>query len=613
MGWLKPFILYNHPDQLFKILHMKNPQSSYVKVIIISLFILTLSTLPNLSLAFFSDVPAEHPQYEAIKTLADENIIQGYGDGTFKPDSYINKIEFLKLAFSDLGYKPSNKPVKSDFKDVPANSWFAPYVQKALELGVIRYSKSNQKLLPKSRLTKIEAIKMAFGIEGIPTPFYTNIKQEDLFDDVKNDAWYSYLAKAAKDNGIISSKNPNQFYPEKIITRAEAAEIIYQSRLTRTIEDKGASLTITMQPSPIEGIDEVTSDLLNNPKFSILLDVWKKANTDFYYKNELQKDDLIYGAITGLVDKLGDKFTTFQEPLKAKELTNFLQGEFEGIGTSLDVVDNKIVILNPFTDSPAEKAGLKSGDEIIKINNQAIDKLTLESVLNLIKGPKGTSVHLTINRNGQTYDFDIIRAKINLTSVSSKIVNTNIAYIKIQQFLNSTHQEFTNAVNTLSSSNPKGFIIDLRGNPGGYLDSAIEISGHFIAEGKPVTFTKTAQNELQKYNSTQKGELAKYPTVVLIDESTASAAEIFAGALQDYKLAKLIGTKSYGKGSVQEIYNYADTSTLKISIAHWLTPLQRDVHGFGLIPDILVENTKENLTQNIDVQLNRAISELANR
>lgn len=577
------------------------------------ILLLLLGIFPNISLAFFSDVPSTHPQYNAIKALADEKLIKGYPDGTFKPENFINKSEFLKIAFSDLGFTPNEKTYQTDFKDVPLESWFAPYVQKALEIGVIRYTKADPNFHPGSFLNKIEGVKIAFGIGGIATPYYTDINPEDLFQDVDNHAWFAYLVKAAKENGIISSKNRDYFLPFKSLTRGDAAEIIYQAQLARDNGGDGGTLTITLQPSALEGLDSATSSLLNNPKFAILLDIWKKANTDFYYKNNVNQDDMIYGAIEGLVDKLDDKFTTFQEPLKAQELSNFLQGEFEGIGTSLDVVDNKIVILTPFAGSPAEKAGLKSGDIILKINNQAIDKLTLENVLSLIKGPTGTNVHLTISRNGQTFDFDIVRAKITVSSVSSKMIN-NVAYIKIQQFLNLTPQEFTNAITTLLKNSPKGFIIDLRGNPGGYLDAAIDIAGHFIGQGKVVSFTKTAQGTKTPYNSSGKAELGQYPVVVLMNQGTASAAEILAGALQDDKIATLIGTKSYGKGSVQEIFSYNDNSTLKISIAHWLTPLGRDIHGIGLIPDIAVNDITQTATQqNQDPQLDRAITEIQNR
>lgn len=577
------------------------------------ILLLLLSILPNISLAFFSDVPADYPQYKAIKALADGNLIKGYPDGTFKPENFINKSEFLKIAFSDLGFTPNEKTYQTDFKDVPIASWFAPYVQKALEIGAVSFSKADENFHPGSYINKIEAIRMAFGIEGIATPYYTNINPTDLFQDVDSHAWFAYLAKAAKANGIISTKNPDYFLPFKSLTRGDAAEMIYQTHLTRENGGSGGTFTITLQPSPLQGVDATTSSLLNNPKFAILLDIWKKANTDFYYKNNVNQDDMVYGAIEGLVDKLGDKFTTFQEPLKAQELANFLQGEFEGIGTSLDIINNKIVILTPIVGSPAEKAGLKSGDIILKINNQAVDNLTLENVLALIKGPAGTSVHLTVSRNGQTFDFDIVRAKITLTSVSSKMIN-NVAYIRIQQFLNSTPQEFTDAVNTLLQSSPKGFVLDLRGNPGGYLDAAIDVAGHFIAQEKVVTETKTAEGVKTPFNSVGKAELGQKPIVVLMNEGTASAAEILAGALQDDKIATLVGTKSYGKGSVQEIFSYDDNSTLKISIAHWLTPLERDINGIGLIPDIAVDdNNQAAVQQNLDPQLDRAVVEIQKR
>lgn len=387
------------------------------------------------------------------------------------------------------------------------------------------------------------------------------------------------------------------------MTRGDAAELIYELQLAR--EDQG--IYISVDPTvTVDGIDQTSMDLLNNPKFAILLDVWKKANTDFYNKANVNQDELVYGAIKGLVERLGDQYTVFEEPSDALGLQEYLQGEFEGIGTVIDIIDGNIVIMKTLPASPAEKAGLQTGDSIKKINGQAVDTLTINQVLNLIRGQAGTSVTLTIQRSSQTLEVTLVRAKITFSSISEKMIG-GIGYVSVTEFTDSSPLDFTNALTNLGTSSPKGYILDLRGNPGGYLESSIKMLGHFVENGKTVVTTKSAEGATREFKTEGAAELKGKPLIVLVDDGSASAAEIMAGALQDLNLGKLLGTKTYGKGSVQEITNYTDDSLLKISIAHWLTPNGRDINGIGLTPDIIVELDQQQLLNGKDNQLQRAL------
>lgn len=556
--------------------------------------------------ASFTDVPENYPQGAAIEVLQLRNVISGYADKTFKPDKLITRGEFLKMAFNDVGYKRQAISDITPFVDVPSDNWTAPYVKKALEISIITANGQNPTFNPTAPITRAEAVRLAFPIAGIATPYYTDIDPLELYQDVRPNAWYAYLARAAKLNGIATVKKPDFFWANHLMTRGDAAELIYEIQTVRELNQQIYGGVIITGPGPLGNVDATTSELLNNPKFGILLDVWKRANLDFYYKNNVNQDELVYGAVKGLVDKLGDQYTVFEEPSEALGLQQYLQGEFEGIGTVIDIIDNKIVIMKTLPGSPAEKANLQTGDVIQKIDYKSVDNISVNEVLNLIRGDAGTVVHLTILRNTQTLEIDLTRALITIASVSGKMVG-GVAEISVTEFTQDSATEFTNTLNELNKQSPKGYVLDLRGNPGGYLDSSVQMLGHFIEKDKTVVSTKTAAGTTSNFASAGPAELKGKPLVVLVDDGTASAAEIMAGAIQDYKIGKLVGSKTYGKGSVQEITDYSDDSLLKITVAHWLTPNGRDVNGVGIIPDIDVALDQALLLKGTDNQLQKAL------
>ncbi len=580
------------------------------------IFVLLMVGMPA-ALARFNDVPENHPQVQAIKNFEMKRVIQGYSDGTFLPEKFITKAEFLKMVFSDIGFKPEqkssfesknnleNKNSQTGFDDVPNESWIAPYTKKALELNIIPPPNISRKFEPNRAITKLEALKMAFIIEGISAPYYTDVASEELFADIKEDAPFAYLARAAKKNGIISSKTPDLFTPYKLLTRGDAAELLYKMGLTR----EGTVIEIILNPAAqgVAGNDPSTYEIVNNPKFPILLDVWEKVNKTFYGKSKIDKNQLVYGAIKGILDKLEDQYTVFQEPAEANDFNILLNGQFEGIGASLNVVDKKIVVVKVIPHSPAEKSGIKIGDIVQNVDGKNVENTPLKDVISIIRGPSGTHVTLGILRSNETLKFELIREKINLLPVSGKILGSNIAYIAINEYSIDSANQFNKILNDLLAKTPKGFIVDLRGNPGGYLNAAVDILGHFVEQGKTLTTVKNADNTSTPYLSSGKGELAKYPVAVLINAESASASEIMAAAIQDYKAGKLIGNKSYGKGSVQQVINYADRSLLKISIAHWFTPLDKDISGIGITPDVIVNITPQDFAAGKDPQLEKAV------
>ncbi len=335
--------------------------------------------------------------------------------------------------------------------------------------------------------------------------------------------------------------------------------------------------------------------------------VWELVKSK-YYKQPVSDKQLFYGSLSGIVDSLDDPYSVFLPPQEAEEFAQTLAGTFEGIGAEIGIKRNQLIIVSPLPDMPAEKAGLRAGDAILGIDGKDTVGMAVEEAVKLIRGPGGTQVKLLIGRNGwsKPQEFTITRGKIVVASVKYEIKENNIAYIAISQFGDDTVKKMKEKVRELIIKNPKGLILDLRNNPGGYLDSAINILGYWIKDDVAV-IEKYYTGDLESYSSDGKGELRNIKTVVLINQGSASGSEIVAGALSDYGLATLVGKTTFGKGSVQELHDLRDGSAIKITIAEWLTPKGRSINENGVSPDIEIDLTDEDYQNDKDPQLDKAI------
>jgi carboxyl-terminal processing protease len=320
----------------------------------------------------------------------------------------------------------------------------------------------------------------------------------------------------------------------------------------------------------------------------------------------------IYGAIKGMVDAEGDPYTTFFTPTEAQGFETQIKGSFGGVGMEVGKKDDVITVIAPMPGSPAEKAGVKAGDKILKIDTTVTADMTIDEAVRLIRGDEGTIVALTVYREGEDkpLEFKITRAVVELPTITKSYdEKTGIYTIKIHSFSEQVGTLFKQAIQEFKASNSKKLIIDLRGNPGGYLDAAVEISSYFVPEGKVVVSQDYGKKKSPEYlRSLGYGVVGSdVKTVVLVDGGSASASEIVAGALQDYKLATLVGQKTFGKGSVQEYLKVTETTGLKITIAQWLTPLGRSISIDGLTPDVEVKNTLDSNDKVVDMQLKKAV------
>jgi len=334
--------------------------------------------------------------------------------------------------------------------------------------------------------------------------------------------------------------------------------------------------------------------------------IWDQIE-EKYVERPVDEKRMFYGALEGLVDSLDDPYSIFLSPEMTDQFNRELSGSFEGIGAEIGIKNDQLTIIAPLSDSPAQKAGLKAGDKIIEIDGHETFDINLNFAVSLIRGEKGTDVILKIisKDSEEARDVTITRDEINVKSVNWELLDGNIAYIEIIHFNQNTVSNFNKSANEIILVSPDGIILDLRNNPGGYLDSAIDISGNFIEDD--VIVIEDFKDRQKEYKSKGEAKLKGYELVVLVNGGSASASEIVAGALQDYDLAVLVGETTFGKGSVQDFQEFSDGSSLKITVANWLTPNGRLIDDVGIKPDIEIELTSEDYNGDSDPQLDKAI------
>lgn len=370
--------------------------------------------------------------------------------------------------------------------------------------------------------------------------------------------------------------------------------------------DQALHVTINRQTPPDKNVD-----------MSLFWQVWDTLSAKYYDKTKILPSEMVYGAIQGMVASLGDPYTMFLPPKENKVVDEDLSGSFEGVGIEIGFRGQRLAVVSPISGSPAEAAGVKAGDYIVQITDKKknIDTdtagITLPQAVSDIRGPSGSVVTLTVLRDGggKPITIDITRAKLDVPSVILNYVgqNKDIADVRVTKFAAETPAEWNKTVSQiLQKPDVKGIIVDLRNNPGGYLQGAVDLASDFLPTGTTVVIQDGGNSGKQEYKTQSLPKLAGYKTVILINGGSASASEIFSGALRDQKGVKLIGEKSFGKGTIQEPIEINGGSGLHVTTAKWLTPDGTWVHGVGLMPDIEVALDASAAS---DTQLQKAVDQ----
>lgn len=346
--------------------------------------------------------------------------------------------------------------------------------------------------------------------------------------------------------------------------------------------------------------------------FSLFWKVWDLVKEKHVERNNLDAQKMVYGAINGMLSATGDPYSSFFNPEESKMFSEDIAGSFDGIGAELGIKDEILTVIAPLDGSPAQKSGIRSGDKILKIDEKSSMELTIDQAVDLIRGKKGTQVKLTILHDGdqETIEITVTRDTIKLDSAKVEFKDDGIAYLKIIKFSDDVDVQFNSAMNKIIAEKSKGIILDLRDNPGGLLDKSVLIASRIIPKDNVVVLEEDSSGKRKDLRTLGGDKLSSIPMVVLINEGSASASEILAGALKDDRGLTLIGEKTFGKGSVQQLIDLSGGSSVKITVAKWLTPKGDYIMEKGISPDIGIEMTNDDYKNNRDPQFDKAMEEI---
>ena len=343
-------------------------------------------------------------------------------------------------------------------------------------------------------------------------------------------------------------------------------------------------------------------------QMDLLVDVWDILEAEFIDPEATDDQRMLHGAAAGMTSSLGDPHTVFVEPLPASIMSQDMEGSFEGIGATVDMVEGRLTIVRPLPDSPAAIAGLEPGDVILAVDDESLEGKSILEAIDLIRGPRGTVVRLLVERKGTLEPFvvPVTREKVDLPVTETRVLEGGVAYLRLTEFNAVAAKRVREGLEELLADDPVGLVFDLRGNPGGYLHMAVEVASEYLPKDSVVLVEKQRDKDDRAYRATAGGKGTEIPLVVLVNNASASASEIVAGAIKDNDRGVLLGEATYGKGSVQNTHTLDDGSSLRVTVARWHLPSGRSLDGEGIAPDIVVARTAEDIAAGRDPQLEGA-------
>lgn len=555
----------------------------------LALFLVTLLTIPVVA-------ASNAPKFEdALKYFQAEGFLEA--EREFYPQQKITLAEFAVLLVKMSKIEPTGEI--SHYRDVETKSWYGPAIIKLEERGGLLQEFRGFDLRPSRMLTRGQLIKLLVQFLDLDYLFPLEFDSREFgFTDFLPTHHQASAVFLALKLGLLEPVNDNYFGIMRPVNRDEALLWLYRAAQLVKFKDK---IEIDVQTSAA-----------NQP--TLFDRVWLEIKNKFLYIEQIDEAALMHQAIKNFVDSLNDPYTTFYSPEEVKSFRSSVEGNFEGIGAFLTEGENKeVLVIAPIKGSPAEAAGLQSQDEILKVDGVSAKELGFLGTINKIRGKHGTTVTLTVLREGVELEIPIKRAVVEIKSVELEF-KENLAILRLNQFSSTTNKEMAAAAQEiLATENVRGLILDLRDNGGGLLESAIEIIGYFLPQGSVAVIAESrgqASPSTEKYQTKREPTLAALPTVVLVNKASASASEIVAAALQDNNFAKVIGETTFGKGTVQELIFFNDGTGLKFTMARWLSPKGRSIEKNGVPPDIAAVD--DLATETVDEALAAARHHLEN-
>ena len=487
-------------------------------------------------------------------------------------ESYMSRGNFIRDAVQILGISPDDD-VETPTERIPPA--LLPYIGAALKRGALKIFGTS--IEQDKTITRGEAAVILMELQNLSSKNVAPGK----FSDVSKDSPYSKAVQLAIDRQWLKAYRPKIFGVSRPLTTREANLLLKRVKnLPKPVQNSDGSYTQTIKIN----LRKTEKTL---PKDAILNTIWQLLNDEYLYKDKINGEEAAYRAAEGIVQSLGDPYTVFMRPATNQNFITQIQGEVTGIGAQVEQKDGVLIIVTPLKGSPAEKAGLLPGDEIIAVDGTSLAGLSFQDAVNKVRGPKGSTVKLKIRRNGGELEISVQRDVVKVPEIEISFQGT-IAVVKLHQFGQITDRDLRSLMSDVQKKNPTGVILDLRNNPGGLLHAADIVVSNFLPAGSPVASIVASEKTTTETTAEAPTILPSVPVVVLVNKGSASASEIVAGALQDAKRAKIVGETTFGKGTVQQVLQFTDGSSLKMTIAEWKTPLGRKIDGVGVTPDIVL-------------------------
>lgn len=506
-------------------------------------------------------------------------------------EAAVSRGEFVHAAVQLIGVPASE--VKLPYRRVPKN--LIPSVKAAYDEGALAVF--GKELYPSRPILRGEALAVLASLKGLSADPATGFRDlRGLPNDI------AVAVQVAIDQQWMEPKAAGVFGVKEVLKGKDARILLRKVMGEDQVEEEGDGVP-TIRINFTGSQTRATTEL---PKAQILEALWQIINDDYLHADKIKSDEAAYSAAEAIVKSLDDPYSTFYRPAGARDFQSRINGEVSGIGAQVEDRDGVLTIVTPLTSSPAEKAGLKPGDEIIAVNGVSIVGTPYEAAVDKVRGPKGTTVILRIRRSGSEFDVSVVRDIVKVPEITISW-QEDIAVVRLLQFGKLTDTDLRPEMAHVQEQNPKGIVLDLRNNPGGLLHAASSVVSNFLDKGSPVAIIRSRTGEETDRTEVAPTIVAGVPLVVLVNGGSASAAEIVAGALQDAGRATIIGEKTFGKGTVQEVLEFNDQSSLKLTIAEWLTPKGRKIDGVGVEPDLVIPYSER------DEQMAKALEILKRR